>query len=37
VIALARVGMLVERRAVEIDETVRVVREVRGHPVENHA
>ncbi len=29
--------MLIERRAVEVDQAVRVVREVRRHPVENHA
>ncbi len=35
--ALARVGVLVERGAVEAREAVRVDREVRGHPVEDHA
>ena len=35
--AQARVGVLVEVRAVEAREPVRVVGEVRGHPVEDHA
>ena len=35
--ALARVGVLVEMRAVEVGEPVRVVGEVRGHPVQDHA
>ena len=35
--ALARVGMLVKMRAVEVGEAVRVGREVRRHPVEDHA
>ena len=35
--ALARVGVLVEVRAVEVGEAVRVGREVRRHPVENDA
>ena len=36
-LALARVGVLVERRAVEAREPVGVLREVPGHPVEDHA
>ena len=36
-VALARVGMLVEVRAVEEAQAVRVPREVRRHPVEDHA
>ena len=35
--ALARVGVLVQVRAVEARQPVLVVREVRGHPVEDHA
>jgi hypothetical protein len=35
--AFARVGVLVQRAAVELRETVRVVGEVRGHPVDDHA
>ena len=35
--AAARVGVLVERRAVEAGEREVVAREVRGHPVEDHA
>ncbi len=35
--ALARVGMLVEGRAVEAAEAVGVGREVAGHPVDHHA
>ncbi|MFK4686340.1 hypothetical protein ABIF39_008097 [Bradyrhizobium diazoefficiens] len=35
--ALQRVGVLVERGAVEAAEPVRIVREVTGHPVEQHA
>ena len=35
--AAARVGMLVERRAVEMGEAMRIDREMRGHPVENDA
>ena len=35
--SLARVGVLVEMRAVEVGEAVRVGREVRRHPVENDA
>ena len=37
VVALARVGVLVEVRAVEAGEPVGVHREVRRHPVEDHA
>ena len=37
VLALARVLVLVERGAVEAREAVRVLREVAGHPVEQHA
>ncbi len=36
VVALARVGVLVEVGAVEVAEAVLVAREVRGHPVEDH-
>ena len=36
-LALARVGMLVERGAVEEDEAVRILGEMRGHPVDDHA
>ncbi len=36
-VALARVGVLVEVGAVEEAEAVRVVREVGRHPVEQHA
>ena len=35
--ALARVGVLVEVRAVEKGQAVLVGREVRRHPIENHA
>ncbi len=35
--ALARIGVLVEVRAVEVGEAVLVGGEVRGHPVENDA
>ena len=35
--ALARIGVLVEMRAVEQGEPVRVVGEVAGHPVEDDA
>ena len=31
-----RVGVLVERRAVEAGQTVGILREMAGHPVENH-
>jgi hypothetical protein len=37
VLAQARVGVLVERRAVEAAERVVVLGEVRRHPVEDHA
>ena len=37
VLALPRIGVLVERRAVEAREAVRVLREMPGHPVEDHA
>jgi hypothetical protein len=37
VLALARVGVLVEMRAVEEAEPVRVAREMPRHPVEDHA
>ena len=33
--SLARVGMLVEMRAVEGSESMRIVREVAGHPIED--
>ena len=36
-LAAARVGVLVERRAVEAGERPLVLREVRGHPVHDHA
>src|SRR5205814_6065861 len=35
--ALARILVLVERRAVEARKPVRVGRKMAGHPVENHA
>ena len=34
---LARVGVLVQVRAIEVRQAVLVGREVRGHPVEDHA
>src|SRR5260370_971556 len=34
--ALARVGVLVEMRAVELSEAVSVAGEMRGRPIENH-
>ena len=37
VLALARIGVLVERGSIEIRKPVRVFREVRGHPVHDHA
>src|SRR5580692_3103478 len=37
VLTLARVLVLEERRAVEARETVRVLRKVAGHPIEEHA
>ena len=33
--ALHRIGVLVERRAVELAEPVRIVREMSRHPIEN--
>ena len=36
-LALPRIFVLVERRAVELRQAVRVFREVAGHPVEDHA
>ena len=36
-LALARVGVLVQRRAVEAGQAVRIAREVRRHPVEQDA
>ena len=35
--AFARIGVLVERAAVEMRQAVRVGGEMRGHPVEDHA
>ena len=35
--ALQRVGVLVERGAVEMAEAVRIVGKMPGHPVEQHA
>src|SRR5690606_35912232 len=35
--ALARIGMLVERRAVKVAQPVRIGREVSGHPVQYDA
>ncbi len=37
VLALPRILVLVERRAVEAREAVRVLRKMTGHPVEDHA
>ena len=37
VLALARIGMLVERGAVEISQAVRVLGKMRGHPIHDHA
>ena len=37
VLALPRIGVLEERRAVEPGEAVLVLRKMAGHPVENHA
>jgi hypothetical protein len=34
--SLARVGMLVQRGAVEVRQRVRVGREMAGHPVQDH-
>src|SRR5881397_2283904 len=36
-LALARIGVLVQRRAVEAREPVLIFRKMSGHPVENHA
>jgi hypothetical protein len=36
-LALPRIRVLVERRAVEAGQAVRVLRKMPGHPVENHA
>ena len=36
-VALARIGMLVERRSIEIGEPVLVGREMRRHPIEDDA
>ena len=36
-LALARIGVLVERGAVEEHQAVRVLGEVRGHPIDDHA
>src|SRR4029079_1784947 len=35
--SLARIGMFVERRAVELGEAVAIFREMAGNPVQNHA
>jgi hypothetical protein len=35
--AFARIGVLVERRAVEAGQAMRIRREVRRHPIQNHA
>ena len=35
--ALQRIGVLVKRGAVEMAEAVRIVGEMPGHPVEQHA
>ena len=37
VLALPRIGMLVQMRAVEHGQSVRVLGKMRGHPVEDHA
>ena len=37
VLALARIGMFVERRAIETGQAVRILGKVRRHPVHNHA
>ena len=37
VLALPRIGMLVERGAVEARQAVLILRKVAGHPVEDHA
>ena len=36
-LAFARVGVFVERGAVEVDQAVSVAREMRGHPIDNYA
>src|SRR5258706_12695581 len=36
-LALSRIGMLVKMRAVELSESVRVVREMRGSPVQENS
>ena len=36
-LALARIGVLIERRAVEKSQAVRVFRKMRRHPIDNHA
>jgi hypothetical protein len=36
-LALARIGVLIERRAIEEIEAVRVLGEMRGHPIDNHS
>ena len=36
-LAPARVGVFVEGGAVELDQAVRIVGEVGGHPVQDHA
>src|SRR5580698_1979198 len=36
-LALARIGMLIERCAVEEIEAVRVPREMRRHPIDNYS
>ena len=36
-LALARIGVLVERGAVEVRQAVRVLGKVRRHPVDDHA
>ena len=37
VLALARIGMLVESGSIEVSETVRVLREMRRHPIDDHS
>ena len=37
VLALARIGVFIQRRAVEARQRMRVAREVRRHPVQQHA
>ncbi len=36
-LATARIGVLVQRRAIEVGETVTVARKVRRHPIHEHA